>query len=85
MKVTIGIPLTFNLEINLQKHGLEQNMTLFLAAIVSFFRMGMCVRTYATTKELKKKVFMTKCENIKQPVDIQLTFMLESKIEKYVF
>ena len=45
MKVTIGIPLTFNLEINLQKHGLEQNMTLFLAAIVSFFRMGMCVRT----------------------------------------
>ena len=43
------------------------------------------MHTYGTTKELKRKVFIEKCENIKQPIDIQLTLMLESKIEKYVF
>ena len=34
------------------------------------------VRTYATTKELKKKEFKTKRENIKQGLRIQVTFML---------
>ena len=28
---------------------------------------------------------MRKCQNIKQPFGIQLTYMLESKIVKYVF
>ena len=62
-------------------------MTLFLAAIVSF--LNHCydgnVHTYSKTKELKKKVFIAKWENIKQPVDIQLTFMFESRIAKFVF
>ena len=36
MKVAIDIKLTFNLEINLQRHVFLANMTIFLAAIVSF-------------------------------------------------
>ena len=43
------------------------------------------MHTYATTKEMKKKAFIVKCQNIKQPIGIQLTFMLEIKIEKYIF
>ena len=43
------------------------------------------MNAYSTTEKLKKKAFIAKYENIKQPIDIQLTFMLESKIEKYVF
>ena len=43
------------------------------------------MNTYGTTEKLKKKAFIAKYENIKQPIDIQLTFTLESKIEKYVF
>ena len=38
------------------------------------------MNTYATTEKLKKKAFIAKYENIKQRTDIQLTFMLESKI-----
>ena len=45
--------------------------------------MEMCIRT--ATKELKEKAFIVKFENIKQPINTQLTFMLESKIEKYIF
>ena len=32
------------------------------------------MHSYVTTKGLKKKAFIVKCENIKQPVRIQLTF-----------
>ena len=39
------------------------------------------VRTYATTKELKKKEFKTKRENIKQGLRIQVTFMLVIKVQ----
>ena len=62
-------------------------MTLFLTAIVFFLnhRQDGNVNIYAATKKLKKKACITKCENIKKPIDIQLTFMLESKIEKYSF
>ena len=63
------------------------DMTVFLTAIVSI--LNDCkdgnVNMYTTTKELKKKALVAKCENIKQPIDRQLTFMFESKIEKYVF
>ena len=63
------------------------DMTVFLTAIVSI--LNDCkdgnVNMYTMTKELKKKALVAKCENIKQPIDRQLTFMFESKIEKYVF
>ena len=55
----IGIQLTIMLEIKLQKYVFYQNMTSFLAAVVSF--LNPCedgnVQTYATTKELKKGIY----------------------------
>ena len=43
------------------------------------------MHTYATTKELEKKAFTVKCQNVKQAIGIQLTFVLEIELEKYVF
>ena len=43
------------------------------------------MNTYATTEKLKKKAFIAKYENIKRRIDIQLIFVLESKIEKLFF
>ena len=75
------------LEINLQKHVFQQNMVIFVTAIVSF--SNPCqdgnVHTYATTKEMKKKAFITKREKIKQTFDIQLTFILKIKPSKVLF
>ena len=34
---------------------------------------------------MEKKVFIVNCQDIKQPIGIQLIFMLEGKFEKYVF
>ena len=59
-------------------------MNIFLTAIVSF--LNPCwdwnKHTYATTKELKKKVFTVKSKNIKQTIGIQLNFILENKHQK---
>ena len=40
---------------------------------------------YAMTKELKKKPFNGKVENVKQANDIQVTFILEIKLQKSIF
>ena len=62
-------------------------MTILLAANVSF--LNPCqdgnVHTYATTKELKKKEFKAKEQNIKQTIGIQVTLILEIKLQKYIF
>ena len=40
---------------------------------------------YAMTKELRKKPFNGKVENVKQANDIQVTFILEIKLQKSIF
>ena len=40
---------------------------------------------YATAKELKKKAFTVKFQNVKQVIGIQLTFILEIESKEYVF
>ena len=40
---------------------------------------------YATTKELKKKAFAKNNQNKNQEISIQVTFILESKLQKYIF
>ena len=43
------------------------------------------MRTYATIKELKKKGFTLKDKSMKEAIGIQVTFMLEIKVQKYIF
>ena len=75
------------LEIKLQKYPSFANYHRFVAANVSFLKL--CwdgdVPTYATNKKLKKKEFQATGENIKQIIVIQVTFILEIKLEKYIF
>ena len=40
------------------------------------------MHSYVTAKELKKKAFIIKNQNIKQRVGIQVTFILEIKLGK---
>ena len=40
---------------------------------------------YATTKELKKKAFAKNNQNKNQEISIQVTFILESKLQKCIF
>ena len=40
---------------------------------------------YATTKELKKKAFRINSRNIKQTINIQVTFITEKKFQKEHF
>ena len=60
---------------------------MIMAADVSF--LNSCyngkLHTYAKTKELRKKAFKTKGENIKQTIGIQVTFILEIKLQEYAF
>ena len=42
------------------------------------------MRTYATTKELTKKEFTINIENINQVIGVQVTIILELKLQKYV-
>ena len=42
------------------------------------------MHTDAVTKELKKKVFKAKGENIKQTIRMQVTFTLKNKLQKYI-
>ena len=43
------------------------------------------MHTYATTKELKKKVFKINGRNIKQAIDVEVTFMMEKELQKEHF
>ena len=43
------------------------------------------VPTYTTTKELEKKAFKINSWNIKLATDIQVTFMIEKKLQKEHF
>ena len=58
-------------------------MTIFLTANVPFSNpcYDRNVHTYVMTKEVKKKAFKAKEENIKQTSDIQVTFLLEIKFQ----
>ena len=40
---------------------------------------------YTTNKELKKKEFTIKSQNINQAIGIQLTMVLEINLQKYIF
>ena len=41
--------------------------------------------TYATNKEPKKKAFVVNGKGINQAVGIQVTIMLEIKLQKFIF
>ena len=43
------------------------------------------VHTYTTTEELKKMAFRINSWNIKQAIDIQVTFLMEKKLQKLHF
>ena len=43
------------------------------------------MRTYVTTKELTKKGFTIKSQSINQENGTHVTFMLETKLENYIF
>ena len=43
------------------------------------------MRTYATSKELEMKEFTIKRQYINQAIGIQLTLILEMKLQKYIF
>ena len=43
------------------------------------------MRIYATSKELKKKAFPVKCQNMKQAVSMEVTFILVNKHQKNIF
>ena len=62
-------------------------MTIFLVSNVSF--LNPCydgnVDTYVTIKQLKKKAFTINSQNIDQEIDIQVTFILQIKLQKYIF
>ena len=53
-------------------------MTVFSSTYVSFFDP-------TATKELKKKEFTIKSQNINQENDIHMTFLLEIKLQKSIF
>ena len=42
------------------------------------------MHTYAMTKKLKTKEFMRNSQNINQENDIQMTVMLEIKLQKFI-
>ena len=85
MKEAIGIQITLDLEFKLQKIHLQQNITIFSAThscILNRFQDGN-VDTHPMTSELEKNEFMVYGHNIKQVYDIQVTFILEIKLQKY--
>ena len=43
------------------------------------------VHTYATTQELKEKILTVKSHNKKQAIEIQVTFIIEKKLQKVHF
>ena len=43
------------------------------------------MHTYATTQELKKMAFRINSRNLKQAIDIQVTFITEKKLQKEHF
>ena len=43
------------------------------------------MRIHATSKELKKKAFSVKCQNMKQAVSMEVTFILVNKHQKTFF
>ena len=66
MKETIGIKVTFTLEIKLQQFTFWQNMTTFLVTDESFFNPSKDrnLHTSATTKQLKKNAFTINSRSI---------------------
>ena len=43
------------------------------------------MHTYVTTKELKNKAFSVNTQDINQTMGIQVTIMIEIKLQKYIF
>ena len=71
----------------LQKEHFFAKYDCFLATYASI--LNPCsdgnVRTYASTKELKQKVFTINSQHIKQEIDLRVTFMLIINVENYIF
>ena len=79
--------MTLILKIKPQKYIFQQNMAIFSAANASFWtpaRMGMCIRIPQMKKEVKKKVYTINSQNKKQAIGIQVTFILENKLQKNI-
>ena len=81
------IQVTFSFEIKLQKYIFFAKYDHFSTASVPFSNpcYDRNVHTYAMTKEARRKAFNAKGENIKQTSAIQVTFILEIKLQKYIF
>ena len=62
-------------------------MTDFLATCASILKpcYDRNVHTYSTTYELKKKAFRINGQNKNLEIAIQITFILETKHQKYIF
>ena len=87
IKQTIAVQVTFILKKKLSNYIFYQNLAIFSATYVS--NLNPCydgnVHPYATTQKLKKKGSALKGRNIKEATGIQVTFMLEIEIQKYIF
>ena len=59
----------------------------FLAANVTFWKPyeDGNENANATTKELKRKAFKASRGNVKKAIGIQVAFMLEIELQKYIF
>ena len=86
IKQVIGISIIFIFEINLQNYVFLQNMAIFFP-LMSF--LNPCkdgnVHRCSKTKEVKVKAFKATEEKIKQKIGLQGIFILEIKLQKYIF
>ena len=65
----------------------SQNMTVFSATYAWILNHSYDgnMRTYVTTKELKMKEFTINSQDINQAIGIQVTAVLEIKLQMYIF
>ena len=77
----MGLQVTYMSENKLQKEYFwakqDYDIMPFLKPCYNLY-----MRIYATSKELKKKAFPVKCQNMKQPVSMEVTFILVNKHQK---
>ena len=87
MKQRIGIQVTFILEIKLQKYiFFYQNTSIFFLTMRLFEPLlGWHSASVYHDLRTKKKEFTLKSDNLEGTIDIQVTFSLEIKLEKYIF
>ena len=82
-----GIQVTFITEIKPQKERFLGKKTVFLVTFA--FILKSCqdgnVHTYATSEEIKMMAFRVNSRNIKQGIGIEVTFIMETKLQKEHF